>query len=107
MTGLDDSSMLSVDAGPGPVIGRRPDVVFGGRDRGTMSGTTKAVLMIGGILAAVLIAAQLVMGQLILGGRADLVKAHQHSGYTAVVVSLLYITFSLITIASVPTRPKP
>jgi hypothetical protein len=72
-----------------------------------MSGTTKTALMILGVLGAVLIVSQLVMGQLILGGRVNLIKAHQHSGYTAVVVSLLYIVFSLMVIASVPTRPKP
>jgi hypothetical protein len=72
-----------------------------------MNGTTKAVLLISGGLSAILILAQLVMGQLILSGRADLIKAHQHSGYTAVVLSLLYIVGSLMTIASIPTRPRP
>ena len=69
-----------------------------------MSGTTKAVLIVLGLLAAILIVAQLVLGQLILGGRADLIKAHQHSGYTAVVVSLVYIAGSIVTIAGLPTR---
>ena len=71
-----------------------------------MNGTSKAVLIFLGALSALLIVAQLVLGQLILGGRADLIKAHQHSGYTAVVVGLLYIVGSLVTIASLPTRPK-
>jgi hypothetical protein len=71
-----------------------------------MTHTRKVVLMIGGLLAALLVVSQLVMGQLILGGNANLIKAHQHSGYTTVVVSLLYIGGSLATIAGLPTRPK-
>ncbi|HEV3163742.1 MAG TPA: hypothetical protein VGZ22_06860 [Isosphaeraceae bacterium] len=66
----------------------------------------KMVLMIGGVLAAILVFSQLVLGQLILSGRQDLIKAHQHAGYTAVVVALIYIVGSLIAIASVPTRSK-
>ena len=57
-------------------------------------------------MAALLIVGQLVLGQLILSGRGDLIKAHQHSGYTAVVVALIYIVLSLVWIASSPTRPK-
>jgi len=71
-----------------------------------MTTTKKALLMVGGILALVLILAQLVLGQLIVSGRVDLIKAHQHSGYTAVAVTLLYIAGSLATIASIPARPK-
>jgi hypothetical protein len=71
-----------------------------------MSGTRKTALILLGTLAAILIVAQLVLGQLILGGQANLIKAHQHSGYTAVVVSLLYIGGSLASIAGLPTRPK-
>ena len=71
-----------------------------------MSRTTKLTLMLSGVLAAILIIGQLVLGQLILGGQVKLVKAHQHSGYTAVIVALLYITFSLIAIGTMPTRPE-
>jgi hypothetical protein len=73
-----------------------------------MNSKTKAILMIGGFLAAALLLAQLVMGQLIAGGEASrgLVKSHQHTGYLTVVVSLLYLAGSLMVIASIPTRPR-
>jgi hypothetical protein len=71
-----------------------------------MTPARKVTLIVLGLLAAVLIVAQLVMGQLILSGRPDLIKAHQHSGYSAVVVCLVYIALSLITVANLPTRPK-
>jgi len=71
-----------------------------------MSGTLKTTLMIAGVLSALLIISQLVMGLLILRGRGDLIKAHQHSGYLTVTVSLLYVLGSLVTIASIPRRPK-
>ena len=64
----------------------------------------KPFLIVLGFLAALLIIAQLVLGQLILSGRADLVKAHQHSGYTAVVVALVYIALSLPRIISSPRQ---
>ncbi len=67
----------------------------------------KPLLLITGFLAAVLIIAQLVMGQLILNGQATLQKAHQHSGYLTVVVTLIYIGWSLATIASSPRRGTP
>jgi hypothetical protein len=64
----------------------------------------KPLLMIVGFLAAALIIAQLVMGLLILQGRATLRTAHQHSGYLTVAVTLIYITWSLAAIASMPKR---
>jgi hypothetical protein len=67
----------------------------------------KAFLMIMGVLSAVLIVAQLVMGQLILSGQAAWIKRHQHSGYLTVVVVLVYIGFSLASIASMPKRERP
>jgi hypothetical protein len=48
-----------------------------------------------GLLSALLIIGQLVLGQLILSGRGNLAKAHQHSGYTTVLLSLVYIILSL------------
>jgi hypothetical protein len=66
----------------------------------------KPFLIVLGFLAALLIIGQLVLGQLILSGRADLVKAHQHSGYTAVVVALVYIGLSLPKIIALPRTPK-
>jgi len=64
----------------------------------------KPFLMILGFLSAVLIVSQLVMGLLILQGQASLQKAHQHSGYLTVGVSLIYILWSLAAIASTPRR---
>ena len=64
----------------------------------------KPFLMILGFLAAILIVSQLVMGLLILQGQATLQKAHQHSGYLTVVVTLIYIGWSLAVIASTPRR---
>jgi hypothetical protein len=67
----------------------------------------KLILLILGILAAILIISQLVMGLLILQGQASMRTAHQHSGYLTFVVSMVYIAWSLVTIASMPTRRKP
>jgi hypothetical protein len=64
----------------------------------------KVLLLALGSLAAVLIVGQLVMGQLILGGRASLIKAHQHSGYLTVAVALIYIGLSMAAIASATKR---
>jgi hypothetical protein len=62
----------------------------------------KPILIGVGLLAAVLIVSQLVMGLLILQGQATMRTAHQHSGYLTVVVSLIYIGWSLSAIASGP-----
>lgn len=67
----------------------------------------KLILLILGFLAAVLIICQLVMGLLILQGQASMRTAHQHSGYLTVVVSIVYIAWSLATIASMPGTRKP
>ena len=67
----------------------------------------KPFLLILGFLAAVLIVSQLVMGLLILQGQATMRTAHQHSGYLTVAVSLVYIGWSLATIASMPNPRKP
>ncbi|MDB5349783.1 MAG: hypothetical protein JWN86_1030 [Planctomycetota bacterium] len=69
-----------------------------------MSSTTKTVLLILGLLAAIFILMQLVMGQLILSGRVNLIKAHQHSGYTTVVLVIVYLVASLRAIIAVPTK---
>jgi uncharacterized membrane protein YdcZ (DUF606 family) len=60
----------------------------------------KAFLIGLGCVASVLIVSQLVMGLLILQGQAAMRTAHQHSGYLTVVVSLVYIGWSLAVIAS-------
>jgi hypothetical protein len=67
----------------------------------------KPLLFILGFLAAALIVSQLVMGLLILQGQATMRTAHQHSGYLTVAVSLVYITWSLATIASTRRIPRP
>ncbi|MBV8232478.1 MAG: hypothetical protein JO329_21050 [Planctomycetaceae bacterium] len=68
----------------------------------------KTFLMILGFLAAALILTQVTMGQLILSSHSPkLIKAHQHSGYLTVVVSLVYIALSMLAIASLPRREKP
>jgi uncharacterized membrane protein YphA (DoxX/SURF4 family) len=64
----------------------------------------KPFLVILGLVAALLIVAQLVMGLLILQGQATLQKAHQHSGFLTVAVSLVYIAWSLAIIVSAPKR---
>ena len=64
----------------------------------------KPILIIVGFLAAILIVAQLVMGLLILQGQTSMRTAHQHSGYLTVVVSLIYIGWSLVVLASNPKR---
>ncbi|WZO96722.1 hypothetical protein EP7_003727 [Isosphaeraceae bacterium EP7] len=69
-----------------------------------MNGPRKLVLVILGFISALLILSQLVMGQLIVGGNVKLIKSHQHTGYLAVVVALLYIGASLPAILSIPTR---
>jgi type IV secretory pathway VirB2 component (pilin) len=71
-----------------------------------VSRTSKVILILTGVLAAILIIAQLVMGLLIIRGRGDLVRAHQHSGYLAVGVALLYIASSIVAIAAQPARPR-
>jgi hypothetical protein len=67
----------------------------------------KPFLMILGFLAAILIISQLVMGLLILQGQASMRTAHQHSGYLTVVVSLIYIAWSLTVVATSPKRNGP
>lgn len=69
-----------------------------------MSFAMKGLLVVLGLLTAVFILTQIVLGQLILGGRADLVKTHQHSGYTAVVLSLAYVAVSMRVLLNIPTR---
>jgi hypothetical protein len=73
-----------------------------------MSSASKAFLLILGLLTAVFIVGQLVMGQLILSDPGNLVlrKAHRHSGYTTVVLAIIYVVFSLRVIVSIPTRAK-
>jgi hypothetical protein len=69
----------------------------------------RVFLLILGTLSGLLIVAQLVMGQMLVSGvgdRAMWIKRHQHTGYLAVVLALVYIVFSLMVIASMPKRGK-
>lgn len=67
----------------------------------------KIFLLITGVLSAVLVLSQLVMGLLIAGGQQQLRTAHQHSGYTTVAVTLLYIAVSLSAVLSSGRRSNP
>lgn len=71
-----------------------------------MSKNRKLTLVVLGIISAVAITVQLILGQLISSGNTHLVKAHQHSGYTTVVLALIYIMMSLATIFSMPAEPS-
>lgn len=72
-----------------------------------MSATKRAVLILLGALTAVFLVAQVVLGQLILSGRANLIKAHQHTGYTTVALGLVYLAASMIAILALPVRREP
>jgi len=76
-----------------------------------MNPKLKFALIALGSLAALFLVSQLVMGLLIVRGGgslnlAKLIKAHQHSGYTKVSISLVYVALSLATIASIPARKR-
>ncbi len=76
-----------------------------------MNPKLKPVSLILGALAALLVVSQLVMGLLIVRGGGPfplprLIKTHQHTGYLAVSVALVYIVVSLSTILATPSRPK-
>ena len=64
----------------------------------------KLVTLALGFLAAILILSQLVLGQLILGGNVNLIKSHQHTGYLAVGVALVYIVTSIWFVLTTPDR---
>ena len=71
-----------------------------------MTSAMKSFLLVLGLLTSIMILMQLVMGLLIVSGRADLIKSHQHTGYTAVVLTLVYVGVSVKAILGIPTR-KP
>ncbi|WP_435015546.1 hypothetical protein TA3x_003087 [Tundrisphaera sp. TA3] len=81
-----------------------------------MNRKLKAILIFLGLASAALIIAQLVMGLMIVrAGRgggdptalARMIKMHQHSGYLAVTVSVIYITLSMTAIARISSRSEP
>jgi hypothetical protein len=67
----------------------------------------KPLLLITGLVASILIVVQLVLGLLIIQGQTKMIKSHQHSGYLTVVVTLLYIGWSMAVIASGRKRGEP
>ncbi len=69
----------------------------------------KLFLLLLGFAAALLITIQLVLGLLILQdpGSLRMRTTHQHTGYLTVAVSLVYIAWSLATIATAPRERKP
>jgi hypothetical protein len=74
-----------------------------------MSPIKKIVLGLLGVLALVLVGGQLVLGQMIMAGPnnvSKLIKMHQHTGYTAVAISGIYILASLYAIFTAPARVK-
>ncbi|HEU5117988.1 MAG TPA: hypothetical protein VFT74_15295 [Isosphaeraceae bacterium] len=75
-----------------------------------MTGPRKLLLILMGVVSAFLMVAQLALGQLILSGatgtREKLIKAHQHTGYSAIALALAYVLISLWTIINAPTKPK-
>lgn len=72
-----------------------------------MSGSKKIVLIVLGALSAILIVAQFVLGLLSkYGDSPTLLKTHEHLGYTAVVVILIYLFLSLATVAALPTTRR-
>lgn len=69
----------------------------------------KLILLLLGFAAALLITIQLVLGLLILQDPASvrMRTTHQHTGYLTVAVSMVYIAWSLVTIATMPRERKP
>jgi hypothetical protein len=79
------------------------------RDEPAMTGIKKTVLIILGALAGLLLISQFVLGLIIVSGPDNvqkIVKMHQHTGYLTVSVALVYVAFSLWSIATLPTQTK-
>ena len=73
-----------------------------------MRGASKVSLIVLGAVAALLVVSQFVMGLLILQTGSEKIRtAHQHSGYLTAAVALAYVVWSLLVIASIPSRPRP
>lgn len=65
----------------------------------------RILLLFLGFLSTILIIGQLVMGMLISGGATQYITAHKHTGYLTVPIALVYITLSMLTIASSTKSP--
>ncbi len=70
-----------------------------------MTSATKAFLLILGLLSSIFILAQLAMGIAITKG-AQIQSAHKHSGYTTVVITLVYVAVSAWVILGIPAQNK-
>jgi ABC-type nitrate/sulfonate/bicarbonate transport system permease component len=71
----------------------------------------KTFLMILGVIAALFLLAQLGLGLYIVNGKGNpnimkVITAHQHTGYSTVGVSLVYVVTSLLVIAGLPTSRR-
>lgn len=67
----------------------------------------KALIIGLAILSAVAIAAQLALALMILsGGSTAIRKAHQHTGYLTVAVTMFYLVLTVATTIRTPTRPR-
>jgi len=100
--GFDYSRCRDVREDPAaPAAVGLPDPVLSNQRR---LKTMRILLLFLGFLSAILIVGQLVMGLLILGGQTTMVKAHQHSGFLTVAVTLTYIMLSMFAIASSARR---
>jgi cytochrome b561 len=76
-----------------------------------MSSGKKTLLLILGVVAALFLVGQLGLGLYIVNGKGNpnimkVIKAHQHTGYTTVALSLVYVIASLLTIAGLPARRR-
>lgn len=77
-----------------------------------MNSKPKSLLIALGAFSAILIVSQLVMGLLIVRGGGGfelnrLIKTHQHSGYLAVTVTLVYVIWSISILLSIPAKNRP
>jgi cytochrome b561 len=71
----------------------------------------KTFLLILGVAAALFLLGQLGLGLYIVNGKGNpnilkVIKAHQHTGYTTVGLSLVYVIASLLTIVGLPTTRR-
>ncbi len=72
-----------------------------------MNRATKVIVTLFGGLAATMVVLQLVFGLLLKTGRVNFLTAHQHTGYTTVCLTLIYIVISLSVILSQPSPQEP
>ncbi len=76
-----------------------------------MSSGKKVFLIILGVLTALFLLGQLGLGLYIVNGKANpnilkVIAAHQHTGYTTVGLSLVYVIVSLLAIIGLPGKRR-